>query len=55
MSFDFSFAVRIVPLVLDGIGNTVLVAVLSFVGATALGFFWEILRRSHWFVRPIAQ
>ncbi|MDA9445690.1 amino acid ABC transporter permease, partial [Bradyrhizobium sp. CCBAU 21360] len=21
----------------------------------ALGFFWEILRRSHWFVRPIAQ
>lgn len=55
MGFDFSFAVRIVPLVLDGIGNTVLVAVLSFVGATALGFLWEILRRSHWFVRPIAQ
>jgi polar amino acid transport system permease protein len=46
MNFDFSFAVRIVPQVLHGLGNTLLVAVLSSVGATLLGFAWEILRRS---------
>ncbi|MCK1509427.1 amino acid ABC transporter permease [Bradyrhizobium sp. 18] len=55
MSFDFAFAFRIVPLVLEGVGNTVLVAVLSFVGATALGFFWEVFRRSHRFMRPLVQ
>ncbi|UCI32010.1 amino acid ABC transporter permease [Mesorhizobium sp. B4-1-4] len=55
MSFDVAFAVRIVPLVLEGIWNTILVAILSFIGATLLGFLWEMLRRSHRLVRPIAQ
>ncbi|REG58637.1 polar amino acid transport system permease protein [Paraburkholderia sp. BL6669N2] len=55
MTFDFAFALRIVPLVLMGIGNTVLVAILSFIGALFLGFFWEMLRRSHKVVRPAAQ
>ncbi|RUX50501.1 amino acid ABC transporter permease [Mesorhizobium sp. M4A.F.Ca.ET.050.02.1.1] len=55
MSFDFAFALQIVPRVLQGIGNTILVAIFSFVCATALGFFWEMLRRSHRFMRPITQ
>lgn len=55
MSFDFGFAIRIVPSVLEGIGNTILAAVLSFVFATAFGFSWEMLRRSHWFMRPVTQ
>ncbi|WP_342723862.1 amino acid ABC transporter permease [Bradyrhizobium sp. B097] len=55
MSFDVAFAVRIVPQVLEGIGNTILVAILSFIGATLLGFIWEMLRRSNRFVRPVAQ
>ncbi|ESY90519.1 ectoine/hydroxyectoine ABC transporter permease subunit EhuD [Mesorhizobium sp. LNHC209A00] len=55
MSFDFAFALKIVPVVLEGVGNTILVASLSFAGATMLGFFWEMLRRSHWLVRPIVQ
>ncbi|RWE05701.1 MAG: ABC transporter permease subunit [Mesorhizobium sp.] len=55
MSFDFAFALQIVPRVLQGIGNTILVAIFSFICATALGFFWEMLRRSHRFMRPITQ
>ncbi|OBQ86460.1 ABC transporter [Mesorhizobium sp. WSM3873] len=55
MSFDLDFAIEIVPLVLKGIGNTVLVAILSFVGASLMGFILEMLRRSHWIVRPLAQ
>jgi polar amino acid transport system permease protein len=55
MNFDFAYAVRIAPRVLEGVGNTVLIAVLSFIGATVLGFFWEMLRRSHRLMRPVAQ
>jgi len=55
MNFDFAFAVKIVPLVAEGIGNTVLVAILSFIGASILGFCWEMLRRSHPALRPVAQ
>ncbi|WP_375779115.1 ectoine/hydroxyectoine ABC transporter permease subunit EhuD [Bradyrhizobium sp. ma5] len=55
MGFDFGFAIKIVPHVLEGIGNTIAVAILSFIGATALGFVWEILRRSHPVVRPVVQ
>jgi len=55
MGFDINFAIEIVPLVLKGIGNTILVAILSFFGAVALGFFWEMLRRSHRLMRPFAQ
>ncbi|MGY5795598.1 ectoine/hydroxyectoine ABC transporter permease subunit EhuD len=55
MSFDLAFALEIVPRILEGVGNTILVAILSFAGATMLGFFWEMLRRSHWIVRQIVQ
>ncbi|CAD6563393.1 ectoine/hydroxyectoine ABC transporter permease subunit EhuD [Paraburkholderia sabiae] len=46
MNFDMAFAMRIVPQVLHGIGTTILVAILSSVGAAAMGFTWEMLRRS---------
>ncbi|WP_321897286.1 amino acid ABC transporter permease [Burkholderia cepacia] len=55
MNFDLAFAIKIVPVVLEGIGNTILVAILSFIGATLLGFVWEMLRRSHRLMRPVAQ
>ncbi|MER8836958.1 ectoine/hydroxyectoine ABC transporter permease subunit EhuD [Mesorhizobium sp. M0909] len=55
MSFDFVFAINIIPIILEGVGNTILVAILSFAGATMLGFVWELLRRSHWLVRPVVQ
>lgn len=55
MNFEFGYAIRIIPQVLDGLGNTLLVSVLSFCGATVLGFFWEMVRRSHRSVRPFAQ
>ncbi|NGO53891.1 ectoine/hydroxyectoine ABC transporter permease subunit EhuD [Allomesorhizobium camelthorni] len=55
MKFDFAFAMEIFPQVLQGIGNTILVAIASFIGASVLGFIWEILRRSSRFVRPVAQ
>src|SRR5437879_2155816 len=55
MNFDPAFAIRIVPLVLQGIGNTILITILSFAGGVALGFFWEMLRRSHPLMRPTTQ
>jgi polar amino acid transport system permease protein len=55
MNFDKAFALQIIPLVMDGIGNTLLVTALSFVGAVVLGFIWEMLRRSHGGVRPFVQ
>ncbi|MGF6875768.1 amino acid ABC transporter permease [Paraburkholderia sp. MM5477-R1] len=55
MNFDFAFAVRIIPIVAEGIGNTIVIALLSFIGASVLGFVWEILRRSHPYVRPFVQ
>ncbi|TYO61010.1 ABC transporter permease subunit [Bradyrhizobium hipponense] len=55
MNFDCAFAVRIVPLVLQGVGNTILVTILSFVGATVFGFVWEMLRRSHPLMHPATQ
>ncbi|MDX0110346.1 amino acid ABC transporter permease [Sinorhizobium meliloti] len=55
MDFDLAFAWEIVPRVLEGVGNTIMVAILSFIGATLLGFIWEMLRRSHPLVRPVIQ
>ncbi|RWM38715.1 ABC transporter permease subunit [Mesorhizobium sp.] len=55
MSFDFEFALQILPRVLAGIGTTILVAIFSFICATALGFFWEMLRRSHRLMHPVTQ
>ncbi|MEX3815984.1 amino acid ABC transporter permease [Paraburkholderia sp. BR13439] len=55
MNFDLAFALRIIPRVLEGVGNTLLVAILSFIGALTLGFVWEMLRRSSNVVRPVIQ
>lgn len=55
MNFDKAFAIEIVPLVMEGIWSTILVTILSFIGALLLGFTWEMLRRSHPAVRPVAQ
>jgi polar amino acid transport system permease protein len=46
MNFDASFAARIIPTVLHGLGNTIMVTILSSLGAALLGLAWEILRRS---------
>ncbi|MEM5433457.1 putative amino-acid ABC transporter protein (plasmid) [Cupriavidus taiwanensis] len=46
MNFDITYALRIIPEVLHGLGNTILVTILSSIGAALLGFGWEILRRS---------
>jgi polar amino acid transport system permease protein len=45
VGFDFSFALSTVPAILGAIGMTLLVAVASCVGAAALGFCLEIVRR----------
>ncbi|MGZ9722704.1 amino acid ABC transporter permease [Rhizobium miluonense] len=55
MTFDFSFAIQIIPLVLKGIGNTILVGIASFIGATVLGLIWELIRRSNRYARPVMQ
>jgi polar amino acid transport system permease protein len=55
MNFSKAFAIQIIPTVLNGIGNTILVTVLSFIGAVVLGFIWEMLRRSDRRVRPVVQ
>lgn len=46
MTFDFAFAVSVLPTVLAAVGTTIWVAVASCVGAALLGFLLEVLRRS---------
>lgn len=46
MAFSFTYAIEILPEILLGLRNTLMVAVLSAAGATILGFTWEILRRT---------
>ncbi len=46
MTFDFAFAVSTLPAILSVIGTTIAVALLSCVGASMLGFSFEILRRA---------
>lgn len=55
MNFKASFALEILPRVLEGIGNTIMIALISFVGAAALGLLWELLRRSDRRLRPVLQ
>src|SRR5262249_37222031 len=45
MSFDAGYALAIVPSILKGLGNTLIVTVLSSLGAALLGLTWELLRR----------
>jgi polar amino acid transport system permease protein len=46
VTFDFAFAVSTLPAILSVIGTTIAVALLSCVGASILGFSFEILRRA---------
>lgn len=45
MGFDLAFAVSIVPTILGAIGTTLSVALVSCVGAAAIGFLFEMVRR----------
>jgi polar amino acid transport system permease protein len=59
MGFDLAFALSSVPTILGAIGTTLLVAVLSSLGAAALGFGWEMTRRgggpAGWMVRFVVD
>lgn len=46
MGFDLSFALSTVPTILGAIGTTLLVALISCLGAAGIGFGFEMLRRS---------
>ncbi|MGX1786459.1 amino acid ABC transporter permease [Bosea sp. NPDC055332] len=46
MGFDLGFAASTVPLILRSLWLTVVVTLAASVGACALGFCWEMLRRS---------
>lgn len=46
MGFDLLFAVSTVPIILGALGMTLLVALVSCVGASAIGFLFEMLRRT---------
>jgi polar amino acid transport system permease protein len=46
VSFDFAFAASTIPSILSVIGTTLGVAVLSCLGASILGFSFEIVRRA---------
>jgi polar amino acid transport system permease protein len=45
VSFDFAFALSTVPHILAALFTTIWVTLISSVGASLLGFAWEILRR----------
>jgi polar amino acid transport system permease protein len=59
MGFDVAFALSTVPTILSAIGTTLLVAVLSSLGAAAFGFGWEMTRRggglTGWIVRFVVD
>ena len=46
MQFDFAYALETLPMTLAAAGTTVMVAILSCIGASILGFVFETLRRS---------
>lgn len=47
MKFDPDFALSVIPVILSGLGATLWAAVAASIGATALGFLLEMLRRSN--------
>ncbi|MBY3592319.1 amino acid ABC transporter permease [Rhizobium bangladeshense] len=55
MNFDIQFALSMLPIVLEAIPMTILVAISACIGASLLGFSLEMLRRSNrylgWFIR----
>ncbi|MCG8355952.1 MAG: ectoine/hydroxyectoine ABC transporter permease subunit EhuD [Kiloniellales bacterium] len=46
MDFDHTFAIEIVPTIFEALDTTLLVAVLSNIGAATIGFTLEVTRRS---------
>lgn len=53
MGFDLNFALSTVPTILSAIGMTLLVAAVSCLGASLIGFSLEISRRSITVIRPV--
>lgn len=55
MNFDIQFALSMLPIALEAIPMTILVAISACIGASLLGFSLEMLRRSNrylgWFIR----
>ncbi|ANN77869.1 amino acid ABC transporter permease [Bordetella flabilis] len=47
MKFDADFALSVAPVILSGLGATLWAAVIASIGAAALGFVLEMLRRSN--------
>jgi polar amino acid transport system permease protein len=47
VKFDPDFALSVIPAILSGLGATLWAAVAASIGATVLGFAWEMLRRSN--------
>jgi len=45
VTFDFAFALSTLPHILAAVFTTIWVAIVSSIGASLLGFIWEILRR----------
>ncbi|MBZ9990965.1 ectoine/hydroxyectoine ABC transporter permease subunit EhuD [Mesorhizobium sp. BH1-1-5] len=45
MGFDFHFALASIPTIIGAIGATLLATVLSCIGASAIGFMFEMIRR----------
>ena len=46
MGFDLAFAMSSVPTILSAVGTTLGVALVSCIGAAAIGFLFEMVRRS---------
>jgi polar amino acid transport system permease protein len=47
VKFDPDFALSVIPVILSGLGATLWAAVIASIGAAALGFALEMLRRSN--------
>lgn len=47
MKFDLDFALSVVPFILTGLATTLWITVAASVGASVLGFTFEMLRRSN--------
>ncbi|ARP85428.1 amino acid ABC transporter permease [Bordetella genomosp. 9] len=55
MKFDPDFALSVMPVILSGLGATLFAAVAASVGAAALGFVLEMLRRSNRVMRYVLR
>ncbi|ARP89407.1 ABC transporter [Bordetella genomosp. 9] len=55
MKFDPDFALSVMPVILSGLGATLFAAVAASLGAAALGFVLEMLRRSNRVMRYVLR